>query len=445
MTATVKQSVAGAPTSAQFQVVSALTGATSVRLKVGTDAALTQNVQFAAAQAPDSLGYVRHTAAGLTAATQYFYRLADNPGGGETLIGPVGMCRTLPPSGSPQSFRVALVSCVTQNAADPSAMNDWVAWAPDLAIFTGDQNYSGTVSTSTSTQVGVYETQIAGSGSGDGTAAAAGYGSSYAMMHGRAWGYYCRSDHEAGADNGDSNNAWTATNIAAAQQVFPFGTLGDTAATPRGLYQAWTVGRVRFIMIDVRNLDRSPGANTDNSSKTMLGATQLAWLQNQLLQPEPLKIIIGDVQWQGDPTTFLLTNGPDKWWSYTTERSAILAFIAANAARVGSLMFWHGDCHALASSTAVQNTWGGFPVYCAAPMHNTGGGLDLGSFGQSWNNTGGSVRGYGRITITDDGHTITSQFAGWDAVGQVARITQTDTFTCPLAARSPAGLMASFP
>ena len=53
------------------------------------------------------------------------------------------------------------------------------------------------------------------------------------------WGYYCRSDHEAGPDNGDSNNAYTATNIAAAQAVFPFGTLGDTVNTPvHGLYQA---------------------------------------------------------------------------------------------------------------------------------------------------------------------------------------------------------------
>ena len=38
-------------------------------------------------------------------------------------------------------------------------------------------------------------------------------------------------------------------------------------------------------MLDIRNTDRSPVANTDNSSKTMLGATQLAWLQAQLSSP----------------------------------------------------------------------------------------------------------------------------------------------------------------
>lgn len=443
MTATVVQSVAGAPLASSFQVVSKLTGATSVRLKVATDAALTQNVQFVPAQAPDSYGYVRHTAANLTTRTQYYYQLADNPGAGETLVGAVGKCKTLPASGVPQSFTVALVSCVTQAAADTSAMNDWTAWNADLNIFTGDQNYSDTTSTTLATQVGVYETQIATSGSGDATAAAAGYGSSYAMMHGRAWGYYCRSDHEAGPDNGDSDNTYTVTNIAAAQQVFPFGTLGDTVNSPvHGLWQAWTAGRVRFIMIDIRNTDRSPGANTDGSGKTMLGAQQLAWLYNQLLYPEPLKVIVGDVQWLGAPTQYLLTNGPDKWWSYDYERGQIVSFLAANAAQVGHVMYWHGDAHLLGTSTAGNNTYGGFPVYCAAPMHNTGGGLATGSFSQYWNNAGGNVRGYGRITFTDDGHTITVQFTGWDADAQVARVTQTDTFTCPPAAPARGGVFA---
>lgn len=447
MTAAVVQSVAGAPTANQFQVVSKLTGATSVRLKVASNAALTLNVSYVPAQVPDAHGYVRHTAPGLPPATQWYYQLADTPGGGsETLAGPVGMCKTLPPSGSPQSFRVALVSCVTQAAAGTYAMNDWTGWNADLNIFTGDENYSDTTSTVLATQIGVYETQIASAGSGDSTAAAAGYGSSYAMMHARAWGYYCRSDHESGPDNGDSGPdsavPYIATNIAAAQQVFPFGTLGDTASTPRGLYQAWTAGRVRFIMVDVRNQDRSPGTNTDNASKTMLGPTQLAWFYNQLLQPEPLKIIVGDTQWMGDPTEYLITNGPDKWFSYTTERSAIISFMEAHAARVQNVMWWHGDCHALACSTAEQNTWGGFPVYCAAPMYNVGGGLDPGSFGQLWNNSDGNVQGYGRITITDDGHTITSNFQGWDAVGQVARVAQTDTFACPPAAPARGGLLS---
>lgn len=435
--ATWRQSVAGAPTGNQFQVVSKLAGAFTVRLKVATNAALTTGVTYAAAQTPDAYGYVRHTAANLSPGTQYYYQLANTPsGGGETPLGPIGMCKTLPPAGSPQSFRVALVSCVIPQATDTAAIDDWTAWNADLNIFTGDQSYSDTEALDSFTQTQVYETQIALTGVGSSASAAAGYPSSYSMMHGRAWGYYCRSDHEAGPDNGDSGPAsavpYIPCNIAAAQQVYPMATLGDTVNSPvHGLWQSWVCGRVRFIMIDIRSIDRSPGANTDNGSKTMLGAQQLAWLESELIQPEPLKIIVGDTQWAGPASTLLDSEGQDKWWNYSTERSAIMAFIAANAAQAGQLMWWHGDSHLVGTITGADNSWGGFPVYCAAPMANTGGGLNTSVWNSFWDNSGGSCALYGRIQITDDGHTITVSFTGWDADAQVARVTQTDTFTCP--------------
>ena len=435
------QSVAGAPTSNQFQVVSKMAGAFSVRLKIATDAALTQNVTFAPAQTPDAYGYVRHTAGNLSPGTQYYYSVANTPNGGsETLQGPVGKCKTLPAAGVPASFKVALVSCVVPQASDTSAIDDWVSWGADLNIFTGDQSYSDTESTDTRVQTQVYETQIALTGVGSAASIAAGYPSSYSMMHGRNWGYYCRSDHEAGPDNGDSGPPaavpYIPVNIAAAQQVYPFGTLGDTTNSPvHGLWQSWVCGRIRFIMIDVRNTDRSPSANTDNSSKTMLGAQQLAWFYEQLLYPEPLKIIVEDTQWAGPSSTLLDEEGQDKWWDYSTERSAIISFITANSAQVGQMMWWHGDSHLVGVMTAAANaTWGGFPVYCAAPMNNTGGGLNTGVWSSFYDNSGGNCRMYNRITITDDGHTITVNCQGWDAVNQVAQVTQTDTFSCPPAA-----------
>jgi hypothetical protein len=444
-----RQSVTGAPTANEVTVVSKVAGGFSVRLKVATNLALTAGVSFVAAQTPDSYGYVRHTATALTPGTQYFYQVANTPnGGGESLIGPVGMCKTLPPSGSPQSFKVALVSCVVPQASDTSAIDDWVTWNADLNIFTGDQSYSDTQSVDPRVQTQVYENQIALTGVSSAASVTAGYPSSYSMMHGRAWGYYCRSDHEAGPDNGDSGPAaavpYIPVNITAAQQVYPFGTLGDTADSPvHGLWQAWTIGRVRFIMIDIRNTDRSPEANADNSSKTMLGATQLSWFCNQLIQPEPLKVVVGDTQWAGSGAGGLDAAGPDKWWNYSTERSAIISYIAANQAQVQNLMWWHGDSHLVGTMTAAANaTWGGFPVYCAAPMNNTGGGLNTSVWSAFWDNSTGNVRAYGRITFTDDGHTITVNFQGWDAVGQVARVTQTDTFTCPPQAPAVGGAFA---
>ena len=171
------------------------------------------------------------------------------------------------------------MSCVVPQASDTSAIDDWVSWGADLNIFTGDQSYSDTESTDTRVQTQVYETQIALTGVGTDRSIAAGYPSSYSMMHGRNWGYYCRSpttkpDRTTGTAGRPPPCPYIPVNITAAQQVYPFGTLGDTTNSPvHGLWQSWVCGRIRFIMINVRNTDRSPSANTDNSSKTMLGAS----------------------------------------------------------------------------------------------------------------------------------------------------------------------------
>ena len=84
-----------------------------------------------------------------------------------------------------------------------------------------------------------------------------------------AWGYSCRSDHDSTTDGGDSDNTWTVANIAAFQEAFPLRRRPAATRTQpvHGLYQSWVMGRVRFIMTDIRNTDRSPVANTDNPSQ----------------------------------------------------------------------------------------------------------------------------------------------------------------------------------
>jgi len=436
----VQHMICGAPAPGGFTVASKPVGGTSLRLKVATDQALTANVSYVAAQLPDANGYVRHTATGLTAQTTYYCQLADTPpGGGEALCGGIGRINTLPAPGVPfsGSLKIALGSCIntaTGLASPDVAMTDWNAWDPDLALFVGDFDYENPAATTTTGQVAIYENHLLYYG-----------GQAQQDMLRVAWGYYCRSDHDStNVDNGDSNNAWTASNIAANQVMFPQGTLGDTQTPPHGLYQSWVVGRVRFIMLDQRNIDRSTSTNTDNSSKTMLGATQLAWFEAQLTQPEPLKVVVEDNAWMGN----YVTGEDDKWWSYSTERSAILAYISANSAAVGNILWLHGDSHALAVATAAKNaTWGGFPVYCGSPMRQTGAAIAnvAATFSAYYNGSAGDCRQYMRITLTDDGNTITTLAQGYDALNSVIQVSQTDQFSAPPAAVSlpvTAGLSA---
>lgn len=417
-----------------FSVNSKAVGATSLRLKVATDSGLTQNVQFAGAQTPDTYGYVQHQVTGLSPYTRYYCGLYDTPAGGTeaavsaSVIQPlVGTVKTLPVQGQPANFSMAIASCINTSLAvanADAATTDWVNWAADLNVFTGDFNYEDPTSTSLITQIATFEDQILN------------FGGEQATMLNQAWGYYNRSNHDSyqldPSENTDSDNAATTVNIQAAQEVFPFGTLADARSPKAGLYQSWVTGRIRFIQIDIRNTDRSGQNATDNSSKTMLGATQLAWFYSELIQPEPLKIVIADTAWMGLLAGATGDEEDAKWWSYSTERAAVMSFLAANQAQVQNMVFIHGDTHGVGVATGTQNTWGGFPVYCAAPMRQTGAAAyNTSTFSSFYNNSGGDCRFYGRVTVTDDGHLIQVNFQGWDAVNQVAQVSQTDTFTCP--------------
>jgi hypothetical protein len=429
--------VCGAPTPSGFTVCAKPTGGTSLRLKVATDPGLSENVTWVSAQVPDQYGYVRHVVSGLNPATLYYCQLADTPPGGtEALAGPVCQCTTLPPAGSPASFSVAFASCIFDAATSPdpdAALADWVAWAAEqdafLGLFLGDYHYADSTSASVSVQLGNIEQQ-----------------SMYyvgAPVTTSAWGYSCRSDHDSTTDGGDSDNDWTAANLVAFQEAFPFAAdLPDPNDPVQGLYQSFVCGRVRFIVLDQRNVNRSPVADADNGSKTMLGADQLAWLQAELVQPEPLKVIVCDTNWMGNGTA-ISSCGPG-WTYYMTERAAILSYIAGNASLVKNVMLWHGDAHGVGCVPGWGNADGGFPVYCAAPLRNAGIAFTseiAATFAQSYNNGGGQCRLYGRVAITDDGQSISVTFQGWDAVEQTAQAEQTDTFNVLAGYRQMAGVL----
>ncbi len=414
---TVTHTWVGAPTATGFRVTSLTGAATSVRLKVCTDAGMTTGTVFVAAQTPDATGYVSHTVTGLANLTQYYYQLEDTPSGGSaTLIGNVGKAKTLPPTGSAQSFTFAFGGCCTTNATNGSAFDDIRTWNPNFFIHMGDFHYKDPTSTDPTVHAQDWADQIQGVGTGE----------LKTFVRDMPM-FYIRSDHDAGpSDNGDSNNASTAAGIVAYQEVVPSLPLADVRSPVVGLYFSWVVGRVRFICVDIRNTDRSPGLDAQSSSKTMLGATQKTWLKARLLDPEPLKIIVSDVAWPGPAST---ANGEDKWWSYDDERTEIGTFITANSVKVLMLT---SDSHSLLADDGSHNTWGGFPIYGAAPLSNVGGGRNLTYYTQIFN-TGNLVTGhqYGRVTVTDNGTSISTQFQGYDVVGAAVVVDQTDTFAAP--------------
>jgi phosphodiesterase/alkaline phosphatase D-like protein len=167
---------------------------------------------------------------------------------------------------------------------------------------------------------------------------------------------YVWDDH----DFGPSNSNKTTASKPAAQQAYrdcvPHYTLpADSRPGGNGeIYQTFAFGRQRFILLDTRS-ERDPQANTDNASKSMLGADQKAWLKETLLATvEPVIFIFTGVPWVA-----VQTAGADTWGGYTTERQELVDFIIANGLS-GRVWFFAGDMHGIAvdNGTNLNNQTG---------------------------------------------------------------------------------------
>lgn len=139
------------------------------------------------------------------------------------------------------------------------------------------------------------------------------------------------------------------------------------------IYQAFTVGRVRFLLTDSRS-ERSKRTLPDTAAKSILGARQKQWLKDELLAGKdrfPLVIWVNAVPWLGDPKKNPVDT--DGWFSYSTERAEIGSFIQSKAIR--NILMLSADAHMLAlddgSNNRAPNGTGGFPVFQASPLDRT--------------------------------------------------------------------------
>jgi hypothetical protein len=136
---------------------------------------------------------------------------------------------------------------------------------------------------------------------------------------------------------------------------YPIGAAGGAIA------QAFTIGRVRFIMTDLRSA-AGPASAKESASKTRMGATQKAWFKQELVSARdagfPLIVWVCTMPWIAAGSL-----GADSWAGYTTERTEIANFIRDN--RINNLALLSGDMHGLAFDDGTNSdyaTGGGAPV-----------------------------------------------------------------------------------
>jgi alkaline phosphatase D len=216
---------------------------------------------------------------------------------------------------------------------------------------------------------------------------------------------YIYDDHDFGANNSDSTAPGRPAAAAVYRQATPHYPLAGAGAA----YQAWTIGRVRFIMTDLR-YERSPNSDTDNASKTMLGATQKAWLKAELLAAKdfPVTVWLNTQIWS--VASFVLDD--DHWGVFNTERVEISNYLATNG--ITNVMQLTGDQHALGYKLAAD-----YSTAQTAPMNiYCGASLDSPPLvrGANWDQVDppGVGRGrYATLTVSDIGTRVTVAWEGW--------------------------------
>ncbi len=309
---------------------------------------------------------------GLVANTTYFYRVEVNGVEDDTKT---GRFTTAPPA-SGGSFKIAFAN---SNNDPDSPVYDWLKeYDPLFFLNTGDFHYkdinTNVEAVALSLHQAAYEQNLNVNG-GAANQAALYRSTAFAWM----W-----DDHDFGPNDAHAKGS-SATHLTtpeaqsavhtAYRQTMPHWpiNLENNTNFPAGkapIAQAFTIGRVRFILSDIRSQSEQNGNTAFDA--TLMGAEQKAWFKEELLKASgtyPLIVWLTSTPWNGAQESV----AGNKWYQHTGERTEIANFLKDNHIRGFSAI--GGDAHMAAiddgSNTDYATGGGsGFPIIHAAPIGN---------------------------------------------------------------------------
>ncbi|WP_129668106.1 alkaline phosphatase D family protein [Phytoactinopolyspora endophytica] len=213
---------------------------------------------------------------------------------------------------------------------------------------------------------------------------------------------YVWDDHDYGANSAVADSASRDAARFAYRENVPHYPL-PAGETDAAIYQAFTAGRVRFILTDVRS------EQTDDS---LLGERQLRWLEDELATASRDHALVVWV----NPVPWIASSAGDHWGGFPEERRLIAEHIEDEG--IENLVMLSGDAHMLAIDDGSNSGYGpsgeGFPVLHAAALDRPGSSKG-GPYSHGAAPGGGQ---FGTITVHDDGSgPVTVDLAGWDWTG----------------------------
>jgi alkaline phosphatase D len=326
-------------------VVRLASSAQRVRLQVSTNANLTSAVFSTVVTTAAVTGNtVTLNITGLKPDTDYFYGIEV---GGALRPEPNsrGRFRTFPSGRG--SFKIAFASCSDYRAADQSAFDALVAERPLLFIHMGDLHYNDTNTTNPDDYRANYDAVL--------------NQPNQSALYRSVPIAYTWDDHDFCGNNSDGAAAGDETARLVYRERVPHYPLATNAGG--SIAQAFTIGRVRVILTDLRSAADAPDKR-DTAAKTHLGVAQKNWFKQELISARdagfPLVLWVSSNPWIGQLNP---AEDIDNWSAYQSERTEIANFMRDN--RITNVVILAGDMHALAYDDGTHSdyaTGGGAPI-----------------------------------------------------------------------------------
>lgn len=338
---------------------------------------------------------------GLQPNTQYYYGI-ESGGLLDNSSDDIGQFKT--PAAGAFSFTFAHGSC--SGSASHQVYAAIQNKNPLFFLETGDFHYADPNSSNISTHRNPYETILSAA-------------SASSLLKRTAMSYMWDDHDYCGNNNSGSGLTGTANARQAYQEYIPhYPLVAGSGNVP--IYQSFVIGRVRFILADLRSL---------RASGTMFGTTQKNWFKQECLAArDNCQMIawITGTSWGGTQS--------DNWGGFSAERTELSNFFRDN--NIQNMMIFSGDAHMIAIDNGSNhdfstgsNNANDYPVFAAAGLNqsgsNKGGTYSQGAFTNSSSSNGQ----YGIVEVTDNGgSSISFTFRGYRTTGNSTTETQIVTY-----------------
>jgi alkaline phosphatase D len=351
----------------------------------------------------------RFVVTGLKPDTVYPYRFVD--AGGAPIDTENRSLRTFPAPGKPASFRFAVGSCA--KGLDSPVFTAAAHQSARFFVHTGDFHYFNIAENRVEAFRVAYDSHLS-------CARLRTMLSNVPMMY--QW-----DDHDFGPNDSNKHSPSREASLRNYRELVPHDPLAAAGDAGAPVDQAFTVGRVRFILSDLRS-------QRDPEALRMMTSAQDAWLRAQLLAARdggsPLIFWVTSVPWNGRATK------ADRWQGYPAHRAEIANFIKANGL-AGKVAILSGDAHMTAiddGSNSDFATGGGAPirVFQAGPLANVGsykGGPYSHGARYKTESKKEHLYQFGMVNIEDDGKRLRVTWSGRqgaDGVGDTVLLSERD-------------------